>query len=597
MDIKHKYIQLLHNFRIALSYLTLYPSSSRIVQNSMKDFYSSFEDIFKENGEIVISEAEKNLLIDGEIIAQQSDKAIISSILEIFIKHNIKSVTFTKDMSLDELLLFCEELKKKKLEEDIFKIPHIIINQKVYVAKDEKEKVEEISKVEEEKIEKEVPTSQKSIDEITNELLKQENTAMISEDVVKELPQLLQKLDLSGRVDLASQIVDKLMTNIEDKDADIRLKTVQSFKKISPTIESLSDKTIIEKTEDKFIIAEDKETVKPVYEEIADLLEYAAEKLINQGKYEKTIRIVSMFRTHAILKGEVFFDRWMIAKNVLDRVSNPHVISILVSDLRSDNPKIRDEAYAIIMNLQDAAVPQLIEMIKETENLHLRKVIGFVIKNMGDESIQMLVESLRSNMPFYHAKRIIEILDGIGNEEVIVGYLENIFFSLDSEIKKEVMKLLYKINLEKAKELLATTLNSSEIEIKMLGIELLGKLKYKKIVDALLSNISFKCKEDERIQEVSCIALGEIGDAKAIPALAEIVSPPPFFSFKKRKSKKVILAAISSLGDFIDEKATEILNLLKESKDKEIAQAAQNAITKQKTIVKRESEDISKRLL
>jgi hypothetical protein len=75
-------------------------------------------------------------------------------------------------MSLDELLLFCEELKKKKLEEDIFKIPHIIINQKVYVAKDEKEKVEEISKVEEEKIEKEVPTSQKSIDEITNELLK-----------------------------------------------------------------------------------------------------------------------------------------------------------------------------------------------------------------------------------------------------------------------------------------------------------------------------------------------------------------------------------------------------------------------------------------
>jgi HEAT repeat protein len=132
----------------AIINLRLYPPANAMVVRSIERLYESLLNIFEDVDSVIFAESEKNLLIGGEPLGPKNKgKAHVAIFLVLMMNWGIKSITFTRGLDKTELIPFLEILGKKPDEQKIKKVweqtvtegtmPHILLNQKIYIAKDE----------------------------------------------------------------------------------------------------------------------------------------------------------------------------------------------------------------------------------------------------------------------------------------------------------------------------------------------------------------------------------------------------------------------------------------------------------------------------
>lgn len=626
--------QILRGLRISISNLQLYLPQSQVVKDGISNLHSILSEYLNKNNKLILSESDKSILINGQIVKDIDKSASIFA--ENMIASNLKSITFLKDITYEEILVLLENMKKKDRKEDLEKIlkekgcTHLEINKKVYVAVGEKEELKNVpagkesimvektesglsekssevavtskeEKVQEEKVQEEI----KSVDFLTEQarkIVEGDRRELIYEEKRKELQKMLKELDGINRTDLAGQVVDKIAENLDDSKSDIRLQTVKSFKQLNPTIQSLTDKNIIDRLENKFISAEEKETEESVYNELADLLEEAANRNINDGNYEKPIRIIQMFKLHKYAKGEGFEKRRQCAEAVMQRLANSGLISIIISDLRSSDKKKQEEAYKVVLSLEEHAVFYLISTIKEIEDLHLRRILAFVIKNLGESAVKLLIASITDTLSTDEAKRMIEVLDSVGYEDIVSKELKNMYAHYNPEVRKEVLKTISKVSPSTAVDLLLQGLDDYDLNVVREAIRLAGKIECKEVVPRLLMFISPKSlfskdKIDVAIQEESCIALGRIKDKQCINVLYEVAKGGNIIRLKKDKPLSVRIASLYALANFKAEDTKHILIKFLNDKDINIVKAAREAIRRQESAISEKAEEVSQKLL
>ncbi|MCX5830739.1 MAG: HEAT repeat domain-containing protein [Deltaproteobacteria bacterium] len=128
--------------------LRLYPPSSAIVVNTIDKLQEVFLDIFAQETSLDFAEAEKQLLVGGEALPPKEQVLLqVVSFVDLLINFSLKSITFQKGMSREELIAFLglivqppvsgnqgDALQAALAEKQV---THIILNQKVYIAKDQ----------------------------------------------------------------------------------------------------------------------------------------------------------------------------------------------------------------------------------------------------------------------------------------------------------------------------------------------------------------------------------------------------------------------------------------------------------------------------
>jgi len=150
--IQKKAIDTMVIMNTAITNLRLYPPSSAMISNTVDRLYQVLSIILEEEESLIFAESEKNLLICGQLLNQKDqEKPQVISFLEVLLDFGIKSVTFEKRLDKAELIAFLEILSKKpeevEKEGDLQKVmedkglPHILLDQKVYVAKDKDQQI------------------------------------------------------------------------------------------------------------------------------------------------------------------------------------------------------------------------------------------------------------------------------------------------------------------------------------------------------------------------------------------------------------------------------------------------------------------------
>ncbi len=128
--------------------LRLYPPSSATVVNTIDKLQEVFLDIFAQETSLDFAEAEKQLLVGGEALPPKEQVLLqVVSFVDLLINFSLKSITFQKGMSREELIAFLglivqppvsgnqgDALQAALAEKQV---THIILNQKVYIAKDQ----------------------------------------------------------------------------------------------------------------------------------------------------------------------------------------------------------------------------------------------------------------------------------------------------------------------------------------------------------------------------------------------------------------------------------------------------------------------------
>jgi HEAT repeat protein len=147
-DLQDKSVDAVVMMNTAIINLRLYPYTNAMVSRSIDRLYESFLNILEDVDAVVFAESEKNLLIGGEALGpKHKGKAHIAIFLVLMMNWEIKSITFTRGLDKAELIPFLEIIGKKPDEQQIKKVRdqivsegrmlHILLNQKIYIAKEE----------------------------------------------------------------------------------------------------------------------------------------------------------------------------------------------------------------------------------------------------------------------------------------------------------------------------------------------------------------------------------------------------------------------------------------------------------------------------
>lgn len=136
----------------AITNIRLYPPASALISNSIDKAYSAIQAILEKEDSLVFAEAEKNLLISGQPLSEKDQQQPqVIAFLELLLNFGVKTVSFEKGLERAELISFLEIASRKPedvekeggLQETLEKqkLPHITLDQKVYVAMDKDQQI------------------------------------------------------------------------------------------------------------------------------------------------------------------------------------------------------------------------------------------------------------------------------------------------------------------------------------------------------------------------------------------------------------------------------------------------------------------------
>ena len=147
-----KTVALINHINAAITNIRLYPPTSALITNSVERLNTAFEEVFDQTASLVYAESGKNLLIQGEVPAEKTQKKPqLQAFLKMLMDMGIKSLTFEQGLTPTEITAFLQlmgdppedaktaEKLQKQLDQQ--QITHIRIDEKIYVERDDEQSI------------------------------------------------------------------------------------------------------------------------------------------------------------------------------------------------------------------------------------------------------------------------------------------------------------------------------------------------------------------------------------------------------------------------------------------------------------------------
>ncbi len=230
MGIQKKAIDTMVIMNAAITNLRLYPPSSAMIVNTIDRVYQALQEVLDKEESLIFAESEKSLLICGDLLSQKDqEKPQVMAFIEILLDFGIKSVTFERGLGKAELMTFLEMLSRKP--EDVEKegglqkvmedkgLPHILLDQKVYVARDKDYAILASLDIKDEEIIKYI-TGAGAISDIDSQKVKEmaKNPEWISRIFQSGMKNITEQGGTTSNIELSESVVHMIRTlnNIAD---------------------------------------------------------------------------------------------------------------------------------------------------------------------------------------------------------------------------------------------------------------------------------------------------------------------------------------------------------------------------------------------
>jgi len=144
---QRKIVELLVQVNIAITSLRLYPPASPMIISAVDKLQQALTALFDESESLVLAEAEKKLLVNGELLDQiDQDRIPVKLFIDMLLRFRVRSLTFERGLESQELKDFLKiigEMRESNLGEGGIRqvmadsrLPHIYLDQKLYIVKD-----------------------------------------------------------------------------------------------------------------------------------------------------------------------------------------------------------------------------------------------------------------------------------------------------------------------------------------------------------------------------------------------------------------------------------------------------------------------------
>lgn len=348
------------------------------------------------------------------------------------------------------------------------------------------------------------------IDELSRDLSIDEN-----------IPRLISKLYRARRHEAVLKLMEGLLDNLEDMSPEIRLKTAETLRNIPEALEMnrrLSEFPMAYEMKDRLLERLEKERgLSEVYATLAAALASLAQTFILSQDYDSALQIIDTFWRHNSAEDTRKPEQRKTALEAVATIANEPVLENLADILREGDIQTITEVANILIKFEDKSVQPLIHVLKDSEDLLVRRVTFEALENIGKDAILSLINDLEKYNPWHMYRNIVSILAEIGNRSIIQS-LARFIKHQNPEVRRETIKAIAKIRTPETVSLLMDALND----------------------------------RDEKVQREACIGLGYMSDVSTVPVLIDVLKPPRSFRKERRRSSSVKAAALWALGEIGD---------------------------------------------
>lgn len=408
-------------------------------------------------------------------------------------------------------------------------------------------------------------------------LLEKDPSQLLEKETMDSLPQLVEKLCQIENNELLGKLTEKLLGNLSSSVPKLRLMTMQGIMPIYDILKAHGKEQLLRYMELPLLETARQETSPDVHIMLADILRQRARQNLLHGEYDFAVRIIDLLRQHT--SDEIIPDA-KIRTDTANALSKliPEIMEILVTDLKSDNEAKRLGSLQILAKFGDKAIDPLVRVIKESDDIRPRRMATLALKNIGDSAVRRFREELNLGLIPAEIIRVIEAVGELGAGETI-EHLSGLLRYPDAQVKRELMKMLGRLNTNQSRLLLVEQLKDADCTVVSDAIRLLSELKASEAVDGLIALLD-KRNCNAAVQEEVCIALGAIGYPKAIPALiAKLNKKPSWFSRNTTELERIRMRAAWSLRKFTGPEVEQALERASKKPGDPVALTAKESLS------------------
>lgn len=404
-------------------------------------------------------------------------------------------------------------------------------------------------------------------------LIQKDSSELLDPAIKNEVIQIIRQMEKIGKEEIIKGLLQKLEENFKARTGATRLEAVKFYKELQPVLGALANSELAAYLEPVLWDTLEKESDAGVYNLLAEIQAGAIEHSVKECDYQKASQILGIFRKHRALKKEGFSGRAEKAEEYLKKASTGRVLKLLIEDLRSRDKQRQEDAYKVLLQMEEFMIPKMIGAIKKTADLGLREMMARIILKVGENAALSLISEIEKEIPAPEVKNIIEILPTLNKKSISLKKLHYCVNHYAVEVRAQAVKTALEFG-SGSEDILLYALDDENIKIRTLAIEGLGILKEEKLFEAYANSDKSDIEE-----KLFCEALGKLNIPDAQSYLIKIASPKKRF-WRKRKPREVRVAAIRALQHYPGPKTETALNQLKSSSDKFIRSNAEYVLNK-----------------
>jgi HEAT repeat protein len=356
------------------------------------------------------------------------------------------------------------------------------------------------------------------------------------------LPKIIEQLVAQKEQETMEKIINRLMTDLLNEDADVRAKASKGLTEIIESFSPDRQSELVERLSGQLIDWIKLETVvTPDYRKICSSLQKLLQGFIRQGRFTESIPIMDIFNdihSRTLEKNDAIRD---ISSEIIRNLASEEYLSILFKELHTNERNKRDEASQILVKFGDVILSRILDIVREVSNSKERMNFIHLIIDMGQKAIPAIKDQINNKKAvWYYLRNLAFMLGYIGNE-TNAHILQPLLLHEDKRVRLEALKSIFQIGGNQRGKLLLSALPKVDDEFKLNIIETLGNTKCADAVpiflDLLKKRSLIASQSQIDMQEKICTALGLIGSSEAISALSEVAESKSFLRIRAYPEK------------------------------------------------------------
>ena len=569
----------LRAFQGAAKTVKLYPMGSEPVSRAVEQLHGALQGILIRHQVLTLAGAEQTLLVNGARVDTKGFDGLAANLLAFFHSVGLTSVTFLSNVTPQELETFAGALHAPPAAGsetefwDSFAaekgLTGLAFNQRKYAVGM-------------------VQSLLGSVEvELTEDAAEADAVVELAEQMPEEpadlweaLPRFGKELLVKGEHKLVHQLLQRLFEGYKDQDTPSREQTMHACRALMDGLILGLQHKFAELSVESLLKALAEETEPQVLRELGALLYAMSGSAVQFANFQLASRMLLELKTRRQqLQDTGGRDATSLAA-LLDRKLSPAVQQLLVDDLSSGEPERHQRAAQVIGSLGPSSIPLLIEVIKQEKDLRIRQMAASLLAEEGPDAAKQIKRALTTEVIHEPRARILEVIDSVTRD-----LKDELAYSLgedNARIRRAAFRLFERLQREDFIELVLPFTRDKDQAAARGAIRSLGSLRSPRAAEALVSIV--KQTEDSKIVIACCQALGQVGDAAGIDALANVLGDRKFPSFARRWDEQVRATAAMALRQITHPQAAEVLSGYTNDKDSRIRQLAQSATSGEKAL-------------